>query len=237
MVALPLLTVTGIDPMLPPLMALMVVRPAFTAATRPEASTVATAGLELCQAIARPLTRAPDASLTMADAVTACPSSRLLSGMVATTELTVPNVTLTVALPLLPAIVARTVTNPCALPVTRPFPLTEAIDGSELLHSIGRRPPIFLPEVERAVAVSVTPSPLAIDETAGEIVTDPISGMKTSTPAFAYEPPSFAMMSTSPSPNAEIVPSASTTATDVSEEVQFTALPIWPAISPIEATA
>src|SRR5438874_513171 len=123
-------------PLCPSLMAVIVAEPATTPLTSPLELTVATAVLLLDHVIVRPVSALPLASFG-----------------VAVTEAAGTAVTVTVAVPLCPSLVAVIVAEPATLPVTSPLELTVATDVLELAHVI-TRPDKGLPLASFGVAVS-----------------------------------------------------------------------------------
>jgi hypothetical protein len=80
-------------------------------------------------------------------------------------------VTVTVALPLCPSLVAVIVAEPTAMPVTRPLGYTTATDGV-LLNQVTVRPVSTLPLASLIVAVSCAVCPAARFAEAGLTVTE-----------------------------------------------------------------
>src|SRR5439155_564035 len=110
-------TVTAALPVLPSLVAVIVTAPAATPVTSPVEETVAVAGALDVQVITRPESTLPAASLGLAASCTVAPTS-----------------TSTVAAPVWPSLVAVTVVEPSAIPVTRPVPSTAATVPSLVVH-------------------------------------------------------------------------------------------------------
>src|SRR5438876_3921187 len=143
-------------PTTPSLVAVTLAVPGWRPTTKPRAFTVATPGVLLAHDIARPPSSLPFASLGVAVSWTV-PFAKLVAevGLLAT-EATGAGVTLTLAVPLLPSLVAVIVIGPPrAFPVTRPFPSTMAIVALLVCH-VTTRPLSGLPVASLGVAVSWT---------------------------------------------------------------------------------
>src|SRR5947209_6126531 len=111
-------TVIEAEPVTPSLVAVIDTVPPDTAVTSPFASTDATAGLELDQATARPVSALLVASLRAATAWVLCPTVRLGELSVTVMLATGTFATVIVALPLTPSLVALIDAAPAATPVT-----------------------------------------------------------------------------------------------------------------------
>src|SRR2546426_1152502 len=149
-------TVTTDMPTTPSLVAVTLAVPGWRPTTKPRAFTVATPGVLLAHDIARPPSSLPFASLGVAVSWTV-PFAKIVAdvGLMAT-EATGAGVTLTLAVPLLPSLVAVIVIGPPrAFPVTRPFPSTMAIVALLVCH-VTTRPLSGLPVASLGVAVSWT---------------------------------------------------------------------------------
>src|SRR5437899_437121 len=154
------LTVTDAVPFIPSLVAVMVTGPPRALpVTMPLASTLAIVASLLSQVTVRPVSGLPFASLGVAVSCTVAPTTMLAVGGVTATVATGMGVTVTAAEPLLPSLVAVTVTGPPApLPVTRPLASTLAMVAS-LLSQVTVRPVSGLPFASLGVAVSCTVAP------------------------------------------------------------------------------
>jgi hypothetical protein len=134
-------------PLIPSLVAVIVAEPTATPVTRPALLTLATLGLPLAQVTTRPLNGAPAASRGVADNCVVAPTCTLAEAGVTVTELTGTTgavVTVILAVPLRPSLVAVIVADPGAAPVTSPLPLTVAMLLLLLDHVTtrpGRTPP------------------------------------------------------------------------------------------------
>src|SRR5881628_3876409 len=149
-------TVTTDMPTTPSLVAVTLAVPGWRPTTKPLAFTVATPGVLLAHDIARPPSSLPFASLGVAVSWTV-PFAKIVAdvGLMAT-EATGAGVTLTLAVPLLPSLVAVIVIGPPrAFLVTRPFPSTMAIVALLVCH-VTTRPLSGLPVASLGVAVSWT---------------------------------------------------------------------------------
>jgi len=146
-------TVMADVPLCPSLVAVMVAEPATFPVTSPLVLTVATAVLLLDHAIVRPDSGLPFASFGVAVSCTVLPSFTLADAGVTVTDATGTVVTVMLAVPLCPSLVAVIVAEPATLPVTSPLELTVATDVLELAHVI-TRPDKGLPLASFGVAVS-----------------------------------------------------------------------------------
>src|SRR5687768_14405896 len=141
----------------------MRVVPDALARTRPLVETVATAAFSLLQLTLRPESVLPFASRV--DAVSCCVTfgATVNDAGDTVTEATGTFVTVIVACPLRPSLVAVTTAEPAATPRTNP-PLTVATDVLLLVQAIGR-PESVLPFASRVVACScVVPLVGTVDE-------------------------------------------------------------------------
>src|SRR2546422_328879 len=150
-------TVTAELPLFPSLVAVMVTGPpAALPVTRPFASTVARLASLVTHVMVRPVSALPAASFGVAVSCSVVPTTTLAGGGVTSTGATVVRSTVTADLPLLPSLVAVTVTGPPAvLPVTRPFTSTVATVALLVVH-VTVRPGSGVPAASFGVAVSCT---------------------------------------------------------------------------------
>src|SRR5207245_931391 len=166
-------TVTAAVPLFPSLVAVMVTGPptAFPVTT-PFESTVAIVASPVGQASVRPVSGLPPEYRGVAASGTVAPTTMLAVGGVTATVATGMGVTVTAAEPLLPSLVAVTVTGPPApLPVTRPVASTVAIVAA-LVAQVTVRPVRGLPAASCGVAVSWTVSPGCVVADAGVTPTE-----------------------------------------------------------------
>src|SRR5207244_6393921 len=154
-------------PLWPPLLAVMVTDPAVTPVTSPLPLTVAMLLLLDDQLMARPVNGLPLASRGVAVSCTV-PVIGMFAALGDTvTEATGASVTVTLAVPLCPSLVAVSVTGPPGpTPVTRPLPFTLAI-ALLLDCQVITRPVNGLPFASRRVAVSCTVRPTVTLAVAG----------------------------------------------------------------------
>ena len=146
----------------PPLLAVIVAVPAWTAVTTPLALTVAVVSLLDVQTIVRPVNTFPDASLTIAVYVTVSPNdARVSIAGVTVMDATGTRVTVTVADAEAVPEVAVIVVVPGATPVTVPFASTVATPGVLEPH-VMVRPVNTLPEPSLVTAVKVVVCPVAM---------------------------------------------------------------------------
>ena len=113
-------TVSVAEPDTPPLVAVIDVLPAPTAVAKPVLETVATLVLLLVYVIVRPVRIFPLASLSVTTAWVDWPTVRLLLFNVTVTEATGTGVTVSVADPETPSLVAVITALPAATAVTKP---------------------------------------------------------------------------------------------------------------------
>src|SRR5256712_3647226 len=184
-------TVTAAVPAFPSEVAVIVTGPPRALpVTSPFASTLATAALPLCQVIVRPVSGLPTASCGVALSCTVAPTTMLAVGGVTATVATGMGVTVTAAEPLLPSLVAVTVTGPPApLPVTSPFASTLATAALPLCQVIVR-PVSGLPTASCGVALSCTVAPttmLAVGGATATVATGMGVAGKAALPAFPSE--------------------------------------------------
>src|SRR3989441_801786 len=153
------LTVMLAVPLWPSLVAVMVTAPATTPVTSPVLFTVAIVLSLDDQPIARPVNGLPLASRGVAVSCTVCPIATVPELGVTVTAATGATVTVTVAVPLCPSLVAVIVTGPpAATPPTRPVPVRLAM-ALLLDCQAMTRPVNGLPFAPRGVAVSCTVRP------------------------------------------------------------------------------
>jgi len=146
-------TVTAALPLCPSLVAVIVADPAAFAVTSPLAFTVATTVLLLAHVTTRPASGAPLESRGVAVSCPVCATVRLRLAGVTSTVATGLFVTVTVALPLCPSLVAVIVADPAAFAVTSPLALTVATTVLLLAH-VTTRPASGAPLESRGVAVN-----------------------------------------------------------------------------------
>src|SRR5437773_949325 len=166
-----LLTVMLALPLWPSLVAVMVAEPVATAVTSPLELTVATAPFELVHATLRPVSGVPFASFGIAVSCTVPPVGRLVAAGVTATDATGTVVTVIVAVPLWPSLVAVIVAEPAAALVTRPPAFTVATALLPLTH-VTTRPESGLPLASSGVAASCTVCPACTVADAGVTATD-----------------------------------------------------------------
>src|SRR5947209_14107317 len=148
-------TVIAAVPLLPSLVAVIVAVPTACAVTSPVALTVATAWLALAHVMVRPESGLPLASRGVAVSCTAPPVWSVCDAGDTVTVATGTGVTVMLAVPLLPSLVAVIVAEPAALPVTSPLALTVAIVVLLLAH-VTTRPDSGVPLPSFGVATSCT---------------------------------------------------------------------------------
>src|SRR6266550_4774984 len=149
----------------------MVADPALTPLTRPLPLTVATVVALLAHAMVRPLSTFPFASFGVAVSCTVSPVVTLADAGLTPTDATGTSVTVRVAVPLFPSLVAVIVADPGATAVTRPLPFTVA-RAVLLLPHVTTRPASAFPLASFGVAVSCTVCPAVTLTDAGLTLTD-----------------------------------------------------------------
>src|SRR5213080_2092251 len=164
-------TVMAEVPLLPSLVAVIVAEPAVTPVTSPLPPTVATALLLLAQVTVRPLSGFPFASFGVAASCTVWPACTDAVAGLTVTDATGTVLTVIVAVPPCPSLVAVIVAEPAVTPVTSPLPLTVATAGL-LLDQVTVRPPSGLPNASRVIAAYCAVCPTPIVAVAGVTLTD-----------------------------------------------------------------
>src|SRR5205809_312061 len=208
------LTVTVAGPLCPSQVAVIVAAPAATAVTSPLALTVATAVLPLDQVTVRPGSELPFASCGVAVSCTVCPTCTDAVAGFTVTDATGTVLTVIVALPLCPSLVAVIVAEPAAPPVTSPLALTVAT-AVLLLAQVTARPDSGLPFAPFGVAANCTVWPTCTDVVAGLTVTDATGTVLTVMVAPPLCPSDVAVIVADPAATPLTTPLALTVATAV----------------------
>src|SRR6478672_25505 len=146
-------TVIVLVPLFVSLVAVMSAVPGATAVTTPVADTVATTVLLEPHVTTRSVTTLPTLSLTVGVRANVCVTNMLLVGGDTATVPTGIFVTVTVAVPLLPSLVAVIVAVPGATPVTTPADVTVAT-AALLDVQVMTRSVTIVPFVSLTVGVS-----------------------------------------------------------------------------------
>src|SRR5436309_5874445 len=158
-------------PLWPSLVAVIVAEPATFAVPSPVPVTVATVVLVLAHVTERPVRMVPLASRRVAVSCCVCPAGTLADAGLTVTDATGTPLTVMLAVPLCPSLVAVSVTGPpAATPLTSPLPFTLAI-ALLLDCQLIARPVKGLPLASRGVAVSCTVCPIATVPELGVTVT------------------------------------------------------------------
>ena len=148
-------TVIAAVPLLPSLVAVIVAVPTPAPVTSPVALTVATPVWSLAHVMVRPESGVPLASRGVAVSCTAPPVWIVCDAGDTVTAATGTGVTVMLAVPLFPSLVAVIVAVPAAFPVTSPLALTVAIVVLLLAH-VTTRPASGVPLPSFGVATSCT---------------------------------------------------------------------------------
>src|SRR6266849_497916 len=194
-------TTTDAPPLFPSLVAVMVAVPAPRAVTSPVAFTVATAALLVVQLTPRPVSGFPLASRGVAVSWPVCPTVRfrLVGDTPSDATGTMGWVTVLVAVPLWPSLVAVIVAVPAPCPVTSPVLFTVATAALLEVHVI-TRPLSGLPLASRGVAVSWPVCPTVRLRLLGATLTDATGAGTTLTVAGALCPSLVAVIVAVPAP-------------------------------------
>src|SRR5437867_1062293 len=207
-------TVIVEGPLFPSLVAVIVAVPAALPVTSPLAVTVATAVLLLPQLTVRPDNGLPLASFGVAVSCTVWPACTDAVLGLTVTDATGTVLTVTVAVPLCPSLVAVIVAAPAVTPVTSPPALTVAT-AVLLLPQLTGRPDNGLPLASFEVAVSCTVWPTGTDAVLGLTVTDANGTVLTVIVAVPLCPSEVAVIVTEPAATPVTNPLALTVATAV----------------------
>jgi hypothetical protein len=206
-------TVSDAEPERPSLVAVISVLPALMAVTSPLAETVATDVLLLDHVIVRPPRIVPSAARSVAVAVVVDPLLSVEAPNDTVTLDTDAVMTVSVAAPLRPSLLAVIVVVPAASAVTKPFAETDATDV--LLDAQPNVRPLSAdPLASRAVAVNCCEPPTATCVTDGLTTTD-ATGADTVSDAEPERPSLVAVISAVPALPAVTSPLAETVATSV----------------------
>src|SRR5437870_3662983 len=219
-------------PLSPSLVAVIVTAPAAAPVTRPLLLTVAQAVLELVHVTVRPVRVLPLASFSVAVSCSVCPTSTLPDAGLTVTEATGTFVTVMAAVPLCPSLVAVTVAEPAATPVTTPLLLTVAEAVLELVH-VTVRPLSVLPLASFRIAVNCSVCAIGTLANAGLTVTDATGTFVTAMAAVPLCPSLVAVIIAVPAAMAVARPADVTVAISELELDQVMARPakIFPLLS------
>src|SRR5437867_4016712 len=206
------LTVIVAVPLCPSLVAVIVAAPAVTPVTSPLPLTVATAVLLLAQLTGRPDNGLPFASLGVAASCTVWPACTDAVAGLTVTDATGTVLTVIVAVPPCPSLVAVIVAVPALTPVTSPPPLTVAT-AVLLLAQLTARPANGLPFASLGVAASCTVWPTCTDADAGLTATDATGTLVTKIAAVPLFPSLVAVSVAAPTATPVACPAPFTVAT------------------------
>jgi hypothetical protein len=152
-------TVSAALPLLPSLVAVIVAEPAATPFTRPVDETVAIEAFEVVHVTTRSLSTLPLASRSVACSCVLCPTCTVATPGDTDTVATGAGgggggaVTVIDELPVFPSLVAVTVAEPAATPLTSPVDDTVATEPFDVVH-VMERPVRTFPLASRSVATS-----------------------------------------------------------------------------------
>jgi hypothetical protein len=155
------ITVNVAVALFPSLEAVITVVPTASVVIAPLLSTVATAGVDELHATERPVSVAPRSSRSTALAVVVAPSVSDGNASVTTTVATGAGITVSVALPVFPSLVAVMVAEPAAMADTVPPSFTVATVGDDDVQ-LTTRPVTAAPAAVRRSAVAFTVPPTVI---------------------------------------------------------------------------
>jgi hypothetical protein len=164
-------TCTVADAVRPSLVAVMAVVPVAKALSSPDAFTLATEGVDEVQETARPFNGRPALSATSAASWVVSPTVVTTVAGETVREATGTAVTVMVADPLRPSLVAVIVADPAPMPVIRPEDDTVATLLFDVLHAM-LRPARARPPASRVTAASTAVSPMRRATVDGETVTE-----------------------------------------------------------------
>ena len=204
--------VSGAAPVFPSTLALMTTGPGAAAPTTPPLVTVAIDVFELDHTSVRPDSGRPLTSSTVAVMVSDCPTVIFGAGEVRTTRSAGAGVTVTVAVPDFPSLVAVIVAVPDVTPVTRPE-LETVATATLLLDHVTTRPVVTAPVTSRTTAESCVLEFSTTEAVCGCTVTVPTPKLETATLAMPTFPSTVAEIWTVPAATAVTTPVADTVAT------------------------
>jgi hypothetical protein len=218
-------TVRAALPLLPSLVAVMFTVPALTAVTSPVSETVAAAVLSELQVIVRPVRTPPLASRSVAKACVVPTASMVVAASATLTDATGAAVTVNIALPALPSLVAVMLAVPAATAVTRPVLDTVATAVLSELHATAR--PLSVPPLPSSViAVACAVSTAVMEVGVRATVTDATGTAVTVMDAFPLFPSLVAVIIAVPMDNVVTSPVLETIATTVLPDAQVISRPV-----------
>src|SRR6266481_2672912 len=218
-------TVTADVPLWPSLIAVIVaVPPSARSVTSPVRDTVMTVGALDAHATARPVSVVPLASLSVTLSWVVPWSGSIAGAGLTTTDATGTSVTVTVALPVFPSLVAVIVAVPAATPLTSPLLLTVAILVLLLAH-VTVRPVSAVPAESFGLAVSCAVCPTVRLAVAGATATAATGTAVTVIAAVLLLPSLVAVMVVAPAATPVTRPLGFTRTSVVSPLAQVTVRP------------
>jgi hypothetical protein len=207
------------------LTAAIVATPGENVDTSPLAETVATPGASLLQSIFRPVSTMLWASSSVAVSCWEPPVIRVTACGLRAIEATGAGVTVIVALPLLPSLVAVTLAVPTDTAVSTPVAETVTTAGSLELHITPR--PVNTPPFASIVVAVAWAVPTAVMEFGVRLTLTDATGIAvTVTDAVPIFPSLVAVISAAPGATAETIPAADTVVTLALLEVHATRRPL-----------
>jgi hypothetical protein len=229
-------TVTEADPSFPSLAAVIFAVPGPTAVTIPVPDTVATFVLSELHVTIRPVNTPARASWSVAVACVVVPATIVLSVIATLTDATGAGVTVSVATPVLPSLVAVIIAGPSLTAVTTP--LLDTVATALLLElQLNGRPVSRPPLASRVVAVACDVSTAVIVVGTRATVTEATETGTTVIVALPLLPSLVATISAVPGATAVTTPVADTVATPGSADDQTIARPVRTFPLPSRVTA
>jgi len=218
-------TVTVADPVFPSLVAVMVAVPVATPETTPVGDTVATDVVLELHVTVRPESVLPAESFTTLVSVAVLPAVTLVVGGCTATTATGAGVTVTLALPVWPSLVAEIVATPSVTPVTTPVPDTVAT-AVLLERHVTVRSLVSAPVTSRTTAESCTLAPWNTELACGCTLTLPTGKLETVSTEVPLRPSVVAVIVAVPGATAATRPWFVTVATPGCDVDQVTGRPV-----------
>src|SRR5437879_5154327 len=167
-------------PLWPSLVAVIVTEPAACAVTTPDADTVARLASLVDQVITRPARAFPPASFGVATNGTFCPTRRVAAAGVTDTDATGAFTVVTLAVPLIPSLVAVMVAAPGPMAVAAPETEIVTMPALLVVHSTAR-PVSVSPAASVVIAINCRDPPTVRETLEGLTLTASTGGGATTT--------------------------------------------------------